>query len=90
MTGDDDDVWGAGVWEVVALKKLQPVGNPPVGGREGGRERGREGGREGGRGGGGGRREGGQALNEAKSLSSQGRRESAETVSRPRSERKAE
>ena len=49
MTGDDDDVWGAGVWEVVALKKLQPVGNPPVGGREGGRERGREGGREGGR-----------------------------------------
>ena len=72
MTGDDDDVWGAGVWQVVALKKLQPVGDPPVEGREGVKEEGR---REGGR-------EGGQVLNEAQSLSSQvrvqrGRRESA-------------
>ena len=77
MTGDDDDVWGTGVWQVVALKKLQPVGDPPVGGREGGGEEVREGGSEGGR-------EGGQVLNKAQSLSSQvrvqqGRRESAES-----------
>ena len=66
MTGDDDDVWGTGVWQVVALKKLQPVGDPPVGGREGGgKEGGEGGGKEGGRGGGregggGGKREGGR------------------------------
>ena len=41
MTGNDDDVWGAGVRQMVALKKLQPVGDPPVKGREEKREGGR-------------------------------------------------